>query len=451
MNPLHLYGLSPKADELQFCIDNGMTAAMLPMYENLSKPRGIEEFTKLYASLDGETFKEIDAEIQLQPQEGDPDIEDWDIIITPEASLSQYKAVKIHYADADRRNCVSLNTTGKFIAIEGTKGHSIEADNLLIQINDRTPSKQQNAQLINPVKDFRFDGGLHSILFTKPFDADIKSIRLINSRRVDWIAKTKKSRDEFRAVGGDDLTLLTYGYDERGADANPELFESLRLSKKVFPDVKTLTCAREVTEMPEIFQYLDYYSPNNAYINIPQVKDISQRTGTQIWMYVGGGGRYPFPNFERVDLPRICSRAFFWGHIRYNLKGWMYFAINFWRKNTWVPRQWPEIWEHWEPGWGMGALIYPGPNGTPVPSARLEAMRDGIEDYNYFAIAEELLKTRQFTDIKQKQGIKEFIEAAKKTLSPGVTGFLQDHSKMSQIRSKLGRYIEMMSKLDSLP
>jgi hypothetical protein len=32
---------------------------------------------------------------------------------------------------------------------------------------------------------------------------------------------------------------------------------------------------------------------------------------------------------------------------------------------------------------GDGHLIYPGPNGTALSSLRLEALRDGMEDYEY--------------------------------------------------------------------
>ena len=452
LNPIDIYGLSPKFEDVSFFMDNGMTAAMMPTYQNLAKPKAdMPKFIKLYASADNKIFKLIEAQVELVPQ-GDPDTTDWDIVITPKTSLRQFKAVKIHYADTVSHGPLQLNTTRQFLLATGSNGENIEAQNIKFQINDKTPISQEDAKFIVPEKSFDLDSGFCSIVFAKQTGNDIGSIRLINSRRTDWIDKMKEVSSKFRSVGGNKLMLLSYGYDESSVWENPELFESLRLCKKMFPDVKTVTTSNGIIEMPECYEFLDYKCTNNTYYYLQREREICEKTGTQLWTYLGGGGYYPFASFERVDQPRINSRAFFWLHCRFNFNGWLYFAINMWRHNQGVPRQWPEIWDHWDTSWsnitnGMSALVYPGPNGTPLPSARLEAMRDGIEDYNYFAIAEEMLKTRKFNNIGEKNEIETFVEEAKKQLSFGFTGFLQDYSKMTQIRSKLGHYIEVMAKL----
>ena len=42
---------------------------------------------------------------------------------------------------------------------------------------------------------------------------------------------------------------------------------------------------------------------------------------------------------------------------------------------------------------GEGQLVYPGPNGVPYSSIRLENFRDGMEDYEYLFRLRELLAT----------------------------------------------------------
>ena len=38
---------------------------------------------------------------------------------------------------------------------------------------------------------------------------------------------------------------------------------------------------------------------------------------------------------------------------------------------------------------GDGLLIYPGKEMTPLPSIRLEVIRDGVEDYEYLVLLEQ--------------------------------------------------------------
>jgi Glycoside hydrolase 123, catalytic domain len=245
---------------------------------------------------------------------------------------------------------------------------------------------------------------------------------------------------------------MSFGFDEVGEQENPEVLSALKTCKKLFPDVVTVTTATGIKKMPECYKYLDYMCPVNCRFFNNIEKSLNDKYGTKSWIYVGGGASYPYPSFERLDQPRINSRAFFWVCARYDIKGWLYWAINMWRFNAKVTKKWPEIWDEWDPSYsfttnGMGALMYPGPNNTAMPSARLEAMRDGIEDYNYFKIAEEMLKARKFDNAEQQKEIADFVEKSKHILSPGFTGFLEKTDEFNKLRDKLASYIEKMNRL----
>jgi hypothetical protein len=68
-----------------------------------------------------------------------------------------------------------------------------------------------------------------------------------------------------------------------------------------------------------------------------------------------------------------------------------------WRDNHAGDQRWPDV--PWKPAtWrndaghphhGDGQLLYPGPNREPFSSVRLENLRDGIEDYEYFWLLRE--------------------------------------------------------------
>jgi hypothetical protein len=326
---------------------------------------------------------------------------------------------------------------------------------------DKTPQNATNTNYLEKAGQFDFDNvasleaGLSSIVFYKPENSDVITIRLINSNRKNYIAKMKNAYNKFQEVGGGQLPILSYGYDEAPEHINLQVLSALKTCKKIFPDVLTMTSALRINLLPKSFKYLDIICPANSHLHLKEQQKFCKPTGTQIWTYVGAGGYYPFPCFERIDQPLINSRAFFWPCITYNLKGWLYFNINRWVPNMDVTRKWPEIWDEWDCSYagdmnGMHSIFYPGENGVPYPSIRAEVMRDGIEDYNYFKIAEELLKTRKFKSNKQKNDILEFIEKAKRTLSPGMTGFLENIKEMESIRNELVRHIEEMNELPVL-
>ena len=68
-----------------------------------------------------------------------------------------------------------------------------------------------------------------------------------------------------------------------------------------------------------------------------------------------------------------------------------------------------DLWIHTN---GDGQILYPGKDMKPIPSIRLEIIRDGIEDYEYFVILEKLLKQVKMIDKYNTPGTKSFIANA---------------------------------------
>jgi hypothetical protein len=70
-------------------------------------------------------------------------------------------------------------------------------------------------------------------------------------------------------------------------------------------------------------------------------------------------------------------------------------------------KRWPQVpWNTFTFGGynGDGLLIYPGPNCTPLPSLRLEVVRDGIEDYELLVLLETLARELKAKDKSGKYG-----------------------------------------------
>jgi hypothetical protein len=123
-----------------------------------------------------------------------------------------------------------------------------------------------------------------------------------------------------------------------------------------------------------------------------------QALGEQMWSYTAlcqGDEKNPF---WEIDFPPIVYRAPFWVSWRLGITGFLY-----WSSVYVEPGQDP-----WEGAyfrqayWGEGFLLYPGlPAGlkSPVPSLRLKLIREGMEDYEYMALAAQRTSREAVTDV----------------------------------------------------
>ena len=128
-----------------------------------------------------------------------------------------------------------------------------------------------------------------------------------------------------------------------------------------------------------------------------------QAGGDEVWWYIT---RYPHnPEITlSINDESVKHRLLFWQQKMYNVDGFLYYMVNDWEN----AKSWTKKYEHAVAGtvvdtYGNGVLIYPGgalqeyvdkygSDGYPGPigSLRLESVRDGVEDYDYFTILDEL-------------------------------------------------------------
>ena len=124
-----------------------------------------------------------------------------------------------------------------------------------------------------------------------------------------------------------------------------------------------------------------------------------QAGGDEVWWYITR-----FPHNPEITLSindeSVKHRLLFWQQKMYNVDGFLYYMVNDWEN----AKTWTKKYEHAVSGtvvdtYGNGVLIYPGgalpeyiekygSDGYPGPigSLRLESVRDGVEDYDYFTL-----------------------------------------------------------------
>ncbi|MBL7153220.1 MAG: DUF4091 domain-containing protein [Phycisphaerae bacterium] len=117
-----------------------------------------------------------------------------------------------------------------------------------------------------------------------------------------------------------------------------------------------------------------------------------QALGETVWTYTAlCQGPEPSP-WWHIDYPLLNYRVPAWISWRYGIRGLLYWGgMSYWRQ---TPDPWTDPWTYGREKLvynGEGTIVYPGRavgyDGI-VPSLRLKALRDSIEDYEYMAILE---------------------------------------------------------------
>lgn len=167
--------------------------------------------------------------------------------------------------------------------------------------------------------------------------------------------------------------------------------------------------------------------------------------GDKLWWYVCCG---PSPTSDYCNLfvqqSALKHRILFWQQKQYDVTGLLYWDTNYWRDaqlSDGTPAA--DVWESaWTTPWtgddtfGDGSLLYNGNrvgiNG-PVSSIRLECVADGIEDYEYLTIAENLLGESETDKIIRK-------------VTASLTDYTYSDKTFRNVRTAMGNAIEAAQK-----
>ncbi len=174
--------------------------------------------------------------------------------------------------------------------------------------------------------------------------------------------------------------------------------------------------------------------------------------GERFFWYVAAAPVPPYPNVQ-LEHPLIASRSFIWMSWKYRVSGFEYYCYNLWGNNFREGKRWPEV------PWNVrgfkqynsdGILFYPGPEGTPCSSVRLENLRDGVEDWESFYIL------RDYADVlRAKKPVgqaAELLAASERLLDvpdevvTSVTIWTQDPQLLLKARRQLGETIVAMKR-----
>lgn len=122
-----------------------------------------------------------------------------------------------------------------------------------------------------------------------------------------------------------------------------------------------------------------------------RIKNMVEEDGAEAWWYVTSQPGNPYITFNTTE-PGVAYRILFWQQKMNDVTGLLYWSANYWEGDGWNNR--PGEWTAGSITYGNGQLMYPGGKvgaDLPVGSLRLEAIRDGIEDYQMLASLEKYI------------------------------------------------------------
>ena len=205
--------------------------------------------------------------------------------------------------------------------------------------------------------------------------------------------------DHLREQGWLDKAYV-YVYDEAPRNAWPEVKKIDLAIHAAAPQLRILQCLNQPEGVKELTGFADVFDVYVAQYHKSGVA-ASQKRGAEVWLAVCC---YPMdhPNFF-IEYPLLDLRVTPWICWKYKAAGFEYWSPTAWGAN-WreTGEKWPAV--PWKANTfgrynGDGHLIYPGADRKPYSSIRLEALRDGFEDYEYLWTLDALVKEAQKANV----------------------------------------------------
>ncbi len=182
-----------------------------------------------------------------------------------------------------------------------------------------------------------------------------------------------------------------YGFDEIGPESFTAMQDIFSEIKARHPDLLTLTTGYDDTfGIASKVDAIDGWIPLTPKFDPKRVEEARAR-GKQVWWYTCIGPQAPWANwlieYDLIDARMLMGLQ----AAKYRPDGYLYYAMMRWpltkKPITFGPyTDWPPA--SFQTANGDGSIICAGPHG-PLPTIRLENIRDGIEDYEYFWLLEQ--------------------------------------------------------------
>ena len=276
-------------------------------------------------------------------------------------------------------------------------------------------------------------------------------------------------QDHLEANGWLDKAYI-YWFDEPDPKDYDFVKEGMDLLKRAAPKM-----TRFLTEQPEpeLYGSVDLWCPVTSEYNHERAEE-RRKVGERFWWYICTGPKEPYCTLF-IDHYATELRIWLWQTWKYKVEGILVWQSNYWTSPLVYPE--PKLQNPYEDpmsyvsgygnpvgyvgywGNGDGRFIYPPVSAMegqkslsgPVNSIRWEMLREGIEDYEYFYMLNDLVNKLKGTEegMTASPLIDEAIEflSVPDEVTSSMTSFTTDPKPIYTHRENLARMIEELKKL----
>ena len=218
-----------------------------------------------------------------------------------------------------------------------------------------------------------------------------------------------------------------YVYDEPLASEYDLVKFGYGFLRKHAPGLRRMLPALAHHAFRELDGAVNLWCPQMQYLSSPELKRQRER-GDMIWWYICNNPKSPYA-CEFIDHPAPELRIWLWLTWKEKVGGVLIWDAFNWRGQTKHPDQ-----------NGEGRFLYPpeecatkaGVVADPVQSVRITHLRDGLEDYEYFAILKRLSPSNPLLQVPD-------------SVTSSMTEVAFDSSAMESHRLRIAREIERLS------
>ncbi len=242
-----------------------------------------------------------------------------------------------------------------------------------------------------------------------------------------------------------------YGYDEPHCRPDFEQFKGIM--REVYDMVEAVApgMPRGSTTaiVPDLVGAVNLWVPQTMQV-VRHDTLARQQAGDTVWTYVACTPPHPFANYF-IEYAALEQRLLGWQTWQEHCTGFLYYATNLWRPNYEKDDQrWPDV--PWNPRPardfqfnGDGLLIYPHPDGSLLSTIRLEAFRDGFEDYDLLCLLRDggaaLKAARKRADLVKQAAEHSVVP---ETVSKSLTDYNHDPSALLARREAVAGVLEQV-------
>ncbi|HNQ90170.1 MAG TPA: DUF6067 family protein [Verrucomicrobiota bacterium] len=241
-----------------------------------------------------------------------------------------------------------------------------------------------------------------------------------------------------------------YGFDECKPEQFPLLEKTAQTLRREFPKALLMTTSYDHSYgMDTVVKTIDAWCPLTPSFK-PDQAAAARAAGRHIWWYICCGPHHPHANLF-IEYPAIEGRLLMGAMTaKQRPDGFLYYQVSIWNARTpitrgpftdWDPRSWTTY--H-----GDGSWTCVGPDGTPVPTIRLENFRDGLEDYAYTVILETIIRQLEASASSLSSTQQQWLADAKtalpvpETLVKSMTDYSREPTRLYAWRNRIGNLID---------